>query len=138
MRGASGEALWAWLHAETRAVAPEAHRADFLDIVRSNCLFPKQADAWARILFTDELELEADIAAMAQSAGEAFYLAAIDAAAECPDDFAGFLAGLKRRSGAKGKHLFLPLRAALTGSLDGPELAKIYQLLDKPLSLIHI
>jgi glutamyl-tRNA synthetase len=132
VRGASDEVLWAWLHAETRAIVSEAQRPDFLDIVRSNCLFPRQADVWARILFTDELELEADIAAMAQSAGEAFYLAAIDAAAECPDDFAGFLAGLKRRSGAKGKHLFLPLRAALTGSLDGPELAKIYQLLDKP------
>lgn len=132
VRGAADGALWHWLHAETRAVVPDAHRADFLDIVRSNCLFPKQADAWARILFTDELELATDIAAVAQSAGEAFYLAAIDAATESPDDFAAFLAGLKRRSGAKGKHLFLPLRAALTGSLDGPELAKIYQLLDKP------
>ncbi|MEW6036871.1 MAG: glutamate--tRNA ligase [Pseudomonadota bacterium] len=132
VRGASDEALWAWLHTETRAIVSEAHRLDFLDIVRSNCLFPRQADAWARILFTDELELDADIAAMAQSAGEAFYLAAIDAATESPDDFSGFLAGLKRRSGVKGKHLFLPLRAALTGSLDGPELAKIYRLLDKP------
>ncbi|WP_223163433.1 glutamate--tRNA ligase [Methylococcus geothermalis] len=132
VRRAADDTLWTWLHAETRAVVPEAHRADFLDIVRSNCLFPRQADAWAKVLFTDELELEADIAAVAQSAGEAFYLAAIDAATESPDDFAAFLAGLKRRSGAKGKHLFLPLRAALTGSLDGPELAKIYQLMDKP------
>ncbi|MDD2770486.1 MAG: glutamate--tRNA ligase, partial [Methylococcus sp.] len=132
VRRTADDTLWTWLHAETRAVVPEAHRSDFLDIVRSNCLFPKQADAWAKVLFTDELELEADLTAVAQSAGEAFYLAAIDAAAESPDDFAAFLAGLKQRSGAKGKHLFLPLRAALTGSLDGPELAKIYQLIDKP------
>lgn len=132
VRGADDEVLWAWLRAETHAVVPEAHRTEFLEIVRSNCVFPRQADEWARVLFTDELELEPDIAAVAEAAGELFYLAAIDAAADAPDDFNAFLSGLKQRSGAKGKHLFLPLRAAMTGRIDGPELAKIYQLLDKP------
>ncbi|MGB5064463.1 MAG: glutamate--tRNA ligase, partial [Candidatus Competibacter sp.] len=36
---------------------------------------------------------------------------------------------LKRRTGAKGKNLFMPLRAALTGETHGPELARVLALL---------
>jgi glutamyl/glutaminyl-tRNA synthetase len=36
---------------------------------------------------------------------------------------------LKQRTGAKGKALFMPLRAALTGETHGPELARVLTLL---------
>ena len=36
---------------------------------------------------------------------------------------------LKRRTGAKGKNLFMPLRAALTGETHGPELARVIDLM---------
>lgn len=132
VRGADDATLWNWLHFETRAIVPESQRAEFLDIVRSNCRFPKEADEWARILFTEERDITGDAAAAAQAAGESFFLQALDAATAAADDFDTFLAELKQRSGAKGKQLYFPLRAALTGRLDGPELGRIYRLLDKP------
>lgn len=45
------------------------------------------------------------------------------------DDFAKMLEELSEKSGAKGKNLYMPLRAALTGRLDGPELKSFYDFL---------
>ncbi|MDD5035959.1 MAG: glutamate--tRNA ligase [Methylococcaceae bacterium] len=127
IRKADDAYLWNWLRAETRAIVPEPQRARFIDMVRSNCVFPDQAHEWARILFTDELTPSPEIEAVARQAGEAFFLAALDAVAEAGDNFDMFMAQLKAKSGAKGKQLFMPLRAALSGRLDGPELIKLYQ-----------
>jgi glutamyl-tRNA synthetase len=48
---------------------------------------------------------------------------------EHPADFDEFVDRLKVRTGLKGKALFQPLRAALTGRLDGPELALLVPLM---------
>jgi len=129
IRATDDETLWQWLHTETRALVPEDSKALFMDIVRSNCVFPKQADEWARILFADELVLSPDIEALARQAGEPFFLAALDSATAAGEDFDAFMTQMKARSGAKGKALFMPLRAAMSGRTDGPELAKLYQAL---------
>ncbi|WP_119629027.1 glutamate--tRNA ligase [Methylocaldum marinum] len=130
VRSADDETLGGWLRKETAAIVPEEHLAAFIEIVRSNCVFPDQADRWARILFTDELQLDPDAAEAAAQAGESYFLSAIDAANAAQADFDMFLRELKTRTGAKGKALFMPLRAGLTGRLDGPELGAIYRLLD--------
>ncbi len=130
VRTAELETLCDWLGAETRVLIPDDRRNDFIDIVRSNCTFPAEAHEWAKILFSDELERSAEMTRIPRAAGETFFLHAIDAANRAPGDFAAFIGELKKTSGAKGKQLFQPLRAALTGRLDGPEIARIYALLD--------
>ena len=130
MRAVSDDGLDAWLPGETRAIVPSARQGVFRDIVRSNCMFPAQADEWARILFTDERHLHEDARGAANEAGESFFLAALDAANAAGADFEGFMAQLKSVTGAKGKGLFMPLRAALTGRHDGPELALLYRIID--------
>ena len=130
VRAADDDSLWQWLHPSTRSLAPPGRRALFLDIVRSNCVFPGQADEWARILFADEMVLSAEIESVARQAGDNFFLAALDAAVAAGEDFDAFMGQLKASSGAKGKALFMPLRAALSGRTDGPELAKLYLGLD--------
>jgi glutamyl-tRNA synthetase len=129
VRHSDPDGLRRWLWDETWTAVPKEQADPFLELVRSNCLFPADADRWARILFTDELVLEAEVEAVARQAGEAFYGCAVDALREAAD-FDGFLAGVKTRSGAKGKQLYMPLRAALTGRFDGPELARIHQIMD--------
>jgi nondiscriminating glutamyl-tRNA synthetase len=131
VRIADEATLWNWLRTETRALIPNDRRAAFLDIVRSNCAFPAEAHAWAKILFSDEIEINDDAAAILRGAGESFFLHAIDAANRAPGDFGAFVDELKKTSGARGKRLFQPLRAALTGRLDGPEIARVYAFLDK-------
>ncbi|QFY42390.1 glutamate--tRNA ligase [Candidatus Methylospira mobilis] len=133
VRAAGHESLWQWLFGETRSIVPDANRAQFLDVVRSNCMFPSDADQWARVFFTDEWERpDAEAGTELAAAGEAFFLAALDAlSAADHTDFSGFLDRVKQRTGLKGKSLFVPLRLALTGRHDGPELAKIFRLLGR-------
>jgi nondiscriminating glutamyl-tRNA synthetase len=49
--------------------------------------------------------------------------------------FAEIVTALKKRTGLKGKQLFAPLRAALTGKMQGPELKSILPLLGKQVIL---
>jgi glutamyl/glutaminyl-tRNA synthetase len=45
--------------------------------------------------------------------------------------FTQIVAALKKRTGLKGKKLFAPIRVALTGRAEGPELKNILPLLGK-------
>lgn len=131
VRASDDHALWNWLGGESQELAPSARRELFLELVRSNCTFPAEALEWARILFTDTLTLSPEMSAVARQAGTAYFQQALAAAKEFPNDYQRFIEALKKQTGAKGKALFQPLRASLTGRLDGPELGKIYALLDK-------
>jgi glutamyl-tRNA synthetase len=132
LRSVTDHELDEWLYPETRNLIPSAWIAAFRDLVRSNCEFPKDADLWARILFTDEPLPTSD----ETLAEDGYYRAALVAHAAHPVDYAAFLQALKEASGTKGRALFMPLRLALTGRHDGPELAQLYQLIS-PERIVH-
>lgn len=48
-----------------------------------------------------------------------------------PGNYRPLLAGLAKRVGLTGRNLYMPLRAALTGRTQGPELEKVFLLLGK-------
>lgn len=51
---------------------------------------------------------------------------------EDPDGFSGAMKEAGKRSGAKGKHLFMPIRVASTGQMHGLELPTLFTLLGVP------
>ena len=53
------------------------------------------------------------------------------AAGEPRDIYAAAIKYAKDRSGGKGRDLFMPLRAALTGKVQGPELDRVFEILGK-------
>ena len=65
---------------------------------------------------------------MAEAGGE-FFRHAGAALEQHGTDFKAFSQHIKHATGAKGKALFLPLRAALSGELDGPEMVKLLPLI---------
>jgi nondiscriminating glutamyl-tRNA synthetase len=42
---------------------------------------------------------------------------------------------VKEKAGVKGKELFMPIRAAMTGKIHGPELDKVFAVLGKDVAL---
>lgn len=120
------ERIWNWLDAETRALVPEAARDEFVALVRDTSLFPADAMAWARVLFSDALELSEAARGAIASAGDAFFAAAL---ANLSTDFKAVANAVKDVTGRKGKELFMPLRLALTGHEHGPEMSKVTVLL---------
>ena len=47
------------------------------------------------------------------------------------ENYRALLAGLAKRVGLTGRKLYMPLRAAITGRTQGPELEKVFLLLGK-------
>jgi glutamyl-tRNA synthetase len=130
VRTATDLELEGWIPKEIWQFVPPERHDGFREVVRSNCLYPKDALVWAEILFTDQLTLDEAAMQAVQSAGESFFLSALDLHAQSAGDYSVFLEGLKTATGAKGKGLFMPLRSAWTGRHDGPDLATLYRLID--------
>lgn len=131
-----GGALWAWLqeHRPDDAVDPPANGELFAEAVRANVVLPADAWCWARRLFDDAAEPDAEAGREIAAAGPVFFRAAAGVDDPSPaEDFAGWARAVGRATGAKGRTLYRPLRAALTGTVEGPELGAVVPLMPEAL-----
>lgn len=103
------------------------HSESFYRLTRENVILPSDADSWHEILIEEDLPTGV-IASQVLGPFKAdrdFYLQALAAARL--DSWQEFCAAIGEQSGKKGKALFLPLRAALTGRTDGPAMPLLYE-----------
>jgi glutamyl-tRNA synthetase len=147
LQALSDAQLWEWLRAANssnienrllekmlKAVSDDKNLPiQFVAAVRANVLFPGEALDWARRCFADETfaELEkedAALVALAETPAEFWPLAAM-LLQQSAGDYRIWTKTLQQESGLKGKSLFMPLRAALTGRSHGPELAALLPLI---------
>ncbi|HEX5314264.1 MAG TPA: glutamate--tRNA ligase [Gammaproteobacteria bacterium] len=92
--------------------------AEFWNLLRGNVASRDDLALWAKTLATPpDRELVVAV-------GEAFRDAAAALCAE--PDYRKFAAELRTRTGLGGRELYAPLRLALTGRHDGPELARLW------------
>lgn len=128
-----GEAsLWRWLRdydAAAFAAVPAGAESSFVEAVRDNVVLPADAVEWARRIFTDELPMSEDARASVRGAGEEFFRAALACLVEPTLEFKPYAKSVGEATGRKGKDLFMPLRAALTGELHGPEMGRMFPLI---------
>lgn len=121
--------LWNWMGEPVRDLVPEAARQIFIEAIRANVLLPEDARAWANIIYRGPAAYSQPASQAIAEAKPGYFRGALEALARHPDDFQRFIATLKANVAESGKRLFLPLRAVLTGRVDGPELAALYALL---------
>lgn len=127
---ASDETLWNWLAAAEPAIRERVPAADsqaFVHAVRANIVLPPDGNQWADSLYTSSgwsKEAETEIA----NAEPGLFQLALDKA-DPELEFKTYAKQVGKAAGVKGKGLFMPLRAALTGEIHGPELARIWGLL---------
>jgi glutamyl-tRNA synthetase len=124
--------LWDWVGEGTRLVVPMGDREPFFDALRGNVLFPAEFALWARRLFVDPVSLDPPAREAVERVGEGFFRSALAVLEARPADFRVFADRLRAATGASGKALYRPLRAALTGAMEGPELARVFSLLGGP------
>jgi len=125
----SAEEIGRWMDASAGTLIPPDKREAFIDIVRSNVTFPADARHWAQIVFTDTFTVGHPAHATITATGEEFFDVARRALEKHGTDFKAVSEMLRRQLAVSGKSLYLPLRAALTGELDGPEMAKLLPLI---------
>ncbi|HET8707481.1 MAG TPA: glutamate--tRNA ligase [Pseudomonadales bacterium] len=125
---ASDEEIWQWFGEQVHQLVPTAHKDAFVATVRPNALMPHDAVQWANNLF-GELEITDEAMQLIAATPNTFYAAAIEAMTRTGADWKALTEAVKQATGAKGKQLFQPLRAALTGQAHGPEMPGITQML---------
>jgi nondiscriminating glutamyl-tRNA synthetase len=117
-----------WMGDEVKNLLPANLLREFIELMRANIYFPDEALQWAKTLFAEPLFLSEESKKQLQNTTAHFWETVLRLLAE-PLDFQELMQMLQEALKIKGKALFIPLRLALTGRLDGPELAKIYYLL---------
>lgn len=129
---ASDAELWDWMGARTyqngRRIqdwVPADEALRFVRTVRENIVMPLDAYLWAGNLYAPADAFDPDARQVIREAGAGFFRAAQDTSGAA--DFKAFIKELGAATGRKGKELFMPLRAALSGQLSDPECGGIWR-----------
>jgi nondiscriminating glutamyl-tRNA synthetase len=115
----------AWLAPALPAGLGESAARAFVAAVLPNVVLPQDAQPWARIVFGPPPALEPEGEQIIREAGERYFAAAAQAAAQSGNDLPAIAAAVRAATGKKGAELYMPLRLALTGRSHGPELAPL-------------
>ena len=121
VRGLDPAAAVAWLQPWLPAQLDAAARTRFVGAVLPNVVTAGDVAEWVQVFFTDPLQFEEQAREAVRNAGPEFFRAAAAAIGDPPPE----LQRLREATGRKGAAFFMPLRAALTGRLHGPELGPL-------------
>ncbi len=101
----------------------------FLKKDLKHSLLPSEAAVYADMLYSDQLEYD-DVATEAMNtASDEYFSAALALLSKHGQVYKEYVAALGEATGLQGRKLFMPLRAALTGHVHGPELDLIWEIL---------
>ncbi len=123
-----------WLESETPRDIDAGRRRAFIAAIRPKVLLPSDVARWRDVVFGPSPALDETGLARVREAGTQFFSAAAQAAARDPS-LGAIVDAVKAATGAKGQALWKPLRLALTGSPEGPELAPLLSSMEP--SVIH-
>lgn len=121
---------WNWLGNEIQSVVPEAQRHEFIETVKPNLMFPNEGKYWAKVFFNNDLIFEEEEARILKSAGPDYFKVALSALEQFGPDLPAIIKHLKQVLNVRGEALYSPLRVAVTGQKHGPELSKIFHIMD--------
>ncbi|MGQ0428477.1 MAG: glutamate--tRNA ligase [Gammaproteobacteria bacterium] len=114
-----------WLAPELPAEWTVPAREAAARLLQGNLLLPADARDWIAVLCGPLQPLRSEDAKAVAQAGREFFETALAAFAETGGDLPRLAEQLKARTGRQGAEIFRPLRIALTGRHDGPELAAL-------------
>jgi len=108
---------------------PAGDVSDFADLIGQNIERAEEVGQYLRLLDT-QATLDDEALAVMQQAGADFYQQALDAWHDLSEqDWKSWMTVVKANTGCKGKALFMPLRAALSGAMHGPDMSSIVSFL---------
>ncbi|HDP88718.1 MAG TPA: glutamate--tRNA ligase, partial [Thioalkalivibrio sp.] len=108
---------------------PASDRLAFIRAVRENVTLPEDARRWVAAVHDEELQPSAEAAEVIAATDAGFFAAALEALPAAAADFRAYAKAVGEAAGVKGKGLFMPLRAALTGEVHGPEMSQLLPLI---------
>lgn len=102
---------------------------EFVSLVRENVIMPEDAAVWAKQYFVADVFSEQAIDALKEAGAE--FIACAERLLADADEFKPYAQAVSAELGVKGKQLFMPLRAIFSGDTHGPEMAKVFSVVNK-------
>lgn len=125
----TNDEFWRWVGVNIMNQVPAHAQTKFADTIKANVEFPADVLEWAKIFFHENVTVDEAGLKIIREAGEQYFVEAEQAVDKFGVDLKSVLDEMKKTLGLSGKKLFMPLRIALTGKTNGPELAQIAELL---------
>lgn len=114
---------------------PDDHRLlRIIAAVRDNLMTLADIGEYLELFDDDRYALSDEAAPLVTTDGAQKVLQALDDVMDQMEDDAPYdriMTAVKEKANVKGKELFMPIRAAVTGRIRGPELDKIFTVLEK-------
>lgn len=135
---ASDAELLEWLGERIDRVGDRDRRLAFVAAVRGNLVFPADVELLVAVACDATISVDEDARSAIDSAGPEFYRRAAELWRRSPGDFRAWARAVAADTGRKGAGLYMPLRAALTGTTHGPELAPLVTLMGDERALARL
>ncbi len=117
-----------WISSQLPTGIDTTKLTQFAQAIRHNVEFPADAKVWVNIVFGEPGVPEAEVLSLIREAGPQFFAAAGEVFAQATE-FRQAARDIGQRTNRKGPSLYMPLRAAFTSVLHGPELGPLLALL---------
>jgi glutamyl-tRNA synthetase len=118
-----------WLGERLGGIADPSRRREFVTVVRGNVLFPGDIEPLLQVVRDEGVPADEAARSAIVEAGGDFFRNASAAWRDHAPEFRGWTRATGAATGRRGAALYMPLRAALTGTTHGPELAPLVALM---------
>jgi nondiscriminating glutamyl-tRNA synthetase len=118
-----------WAGNQSLSDVPDDIRERFVELVRANVSRPEELSQWAVRLFGQEFEYSKAVQDELQAVNPGLFHAAADALDGGATNLREVAQAVTAATGLRGRNLFRPLRLALTGTPDGPELGPTIEIM---------
>ena len=127
----SVEELSAWLESHLKNLPKDIDQESFVELIKDNIVFPNDAVEYLDNLFVNSLSSIKEVEDLIKQSGSNFFKLAEKIVKDNWGDWSKTMKLIGEATGTKGKGLFMPIRASITGQLSGPELDQVTKVIGR-------
>ena len=123
------EELSSWLESHLKNLPKDIDQESFVELIKDNIVFPNDAVEYLDNLFVNSLSSIKEVEDIIKQSGSDFFKLAEKIVKDNWGDWSKTMKLIGEATGTKGKGLFMPIRASITGQLSGPELDQVTKVM---------
>jgi len=125
----STEELSSWLESHLKNLPKDIEKDIFVELIKDNIVFPVDAVEYLDSLFINPLGSIKEVKDLIKQSGSDFFKISEKIVKDNWGDWSKIMKLIGEETGTKGKGLFMPIRASITGQFSGPELDQVTEVL---------
>ena len=121
--------LCSWLESDLKNLPKDIDKNSFVGLIKDNVIFPDEAVEYLENLFLNSLSSAKEVEDLIKQSEPKFFDLAGKIVKDNWGDWSKTMKLIGEETQTKGKDLFMPIRASITGQLSGPELDQVTEVM---------